>query len=223
MRTMILKIRSAIKFIKTMKNYILLFMLIMTCSCNAQQQPILRTLSFEDTFNEDYFSKDGDYVKDIHNQLDPYVGIWKYEGNGKTLILKIRKVQLFYNGISGTYRDKLLITYKYIKNGTIMIDNLDLPLINSFDNLSNDQGKKYGAFSLNKYDNELFLSGSLTDIPLNILVSTEIHPVNFGISGATPKIKISYNGNNSYRGNPESFYVGKPTFELPNFVELVKQ
>ncbi|SFT60548.1 hypothetical protein SAMN05421857_2032 [Chryseobacterium formosense] len=27
----------------------------------------------------------------------------------------------------------------------------------------------------------------------------------------------------STKGNPDSFYVGKPTFELPNKVELIKQ
>ncbi|WP_144283616.1 DUF6705 family protein [Chryseobacterium echinoideorum] len=206
-----------------MKKYIvLLVLIIMNCSCKAQQ-PVLRTLTFNDSFDEDYFREKGDYVKDTQNQLDPYIGVWKYQGTEKTLILKIQKVTMFYESIRKTYRDELLVTYKYIKNGVVVVDNLDLPLISSFENLSNDQGKKYGTFSLNKYNNELFLSGSITDIPLNILTNTDIYPIDFNIIGVAPKIKIQYNGLMSYCGNPASFYVGKPTFELPNNVVLVKQ
>ncbi|QQV03647.1 MULTISPECIES: DUF6705 family protein [Chryseobacterium] len=206
-----------------MKKYIvLLVLIIMNCSCKAQQ-PVLRTLTFEEFFDEYYSSKKGDYVKDTQNQLDPYVGIWKYQGTEKTLILKIQKVTMIYNSINKTYIDKLLVTYKYIKNGVVVVDNLDLPIVNSFQNMSYDNAKKYGTFSLNKYNNELFLSGSITDIPLNILTNTDIYPIDFNIIGVTPKIKIQYNGLMSYRGNPASFYVGKPTFELPNNVVLVKQ
>lgn len=208
---------------KNMEKYILTFILIlMNYSCNAQQQPVLRTLTFQDTFNEDYFYKKGDYVKDLYNQLDPYVGVWKYEGNGKTFILKIQKAEMFYNDISKTYRDKVLVTYKYLKNGIVIVDNLNAPTIYNYDNISNDNAKKYGTFSFIYFMNELFLTGSITDIPLNITTNAEIHPVN-PTNGTFNKIKIYYNGMISYRGNPDSFYEGKPTFELPNNIELVKQ
>ncbi|MCX8526486.1 hypothetical protein OF897_21465 [Chryseobacterium formosus] len=207
-----------------MKKHILIFLLIiMNYSCKAQQQPVLRTLSFQDTFNDDFYFEKGDYVKDMYNQLDPYVGTWKYEGNGKTFILKIQKVPMFYDVLSKIYKDKLLVTYKYIKNGTVIIDNLSAPVITSFENLSDIEGKKYGTFSLISFMNEIFLSGSIKDIPLNITTNAEIHPVNFGVLGETPRIKIYYNGLNSFKGNPASFYVGKPTFEIPNKVELIKQ
>ncbi|QQV03648.1 MULTISPECIES: DUF6705 family protein [Chryseobacterium] len=205
-----------------MKQILAILLLIMIVNCKAQQ-PVLRTLTFEESFDENYFYKKGDYVKDTQNQLDPYVGIWKYQGTEKTLILKIQKVTMFYENIGKTYIDVLIITYKYVKNGVVVVDNLDIPVINNFDNTAVTNRKKYGTFSLNKYNNELFLSGSITDIPLNILTNTDIYPIDFNIIGVTPKIKIQYNGLMSYRGNPASFYVGKPTFELPNNVVLVKQ
>ncbi len=205
-----------------MKKYILTLILInMAYLLPAQQYPILRTISIQDTYDIDFDLQEGDYIKDTQNQLNPYIGVWKYEGNGKILILKIQKIEMFYNGISENYRDKILITYKYIKNGNTLVDNLNAPIITTFKNIESETGKKYGTFGLSR--NELFLTGSITDIPLNITTNTEIHPVNFGQIGVTPKIKIYYNGLISYRGNPDSFYVGKPTFELPNSVELVKQ
>lgn len=194
----------------------------MNYSCKAQQ-PVLRTLTFQETFDENFSFKKGDYVKDFFNELDPYVGTWKYEGNGKIFILKIQKVPMFYESIGKTYHDDLLVTYKYEKNGTVIVDNLNAPIITSFENLSNSEGKKYNTFSLDFYMNEFFLTGTMKDIPFNISTNAEIHPIDFGVIGVTPKIKIYFNSMISYRGNPESFYVGKPAFEIPNNVELIKQ
>jgi len=192
----------------------------MHCHLNRMDLPLLRTLSIQDTYDIDFDLKEGDYLKDTQNQLNSYIGTWKYEGNGKTLILRIQKIEMFYNGISENYRDKLLITYKYIKNGNTLVDNLNAPIITTFKNIESETGKKYGTFGLSR--NESFLTGSLTDIPLNILTNAEIHPTN-PTNGTFTKIKIYYNGMISTRGNPDSFYVGKPTFELPNSVELIKQ
>lgn len=206
-----------------MKNILKIFALVLSINyMNAQQQPILNTISFQDYFHEDYFGKKGDYVKDMYNQLNPYVGTWKYEGNGKTLILKIQKVEMFYESIGKTYMDELLVTYKYIKNGNVEVDYLNLPIITSYENINSSEAKKYGTFHLINFNNDLYISGSITDIPLNILTDAEIHPVN-PVNGVFNKIKIYYNGFISIRGNQESFYVGKPTFELPNAVELIKQ
>ncbi len=205
-----------------MKRYILtLLLVIMSCNAQSQQQPILRTLSFQDIFNTGYSYKHGDYVKDTQNQLDPYVGTWKYEGNGMVLILKLQKASMFYNDISKTYRDKLLATYKFVKDGVILVDNLNAPIISTYQNIGNENGKKYGTFSLSQ--NMQNLDGSITDIPLNILASSYIYPVNPNSNGSFNQIKIEYNGINAIRGNPKSFYVGKPTFILPNRVVLIRQ
>ncbi|WP_439480676.1 DUF6705 family protein [Chryseobacterium aquaticum] len=204
-----------------MKKYILILLLV-AVSCTAQsQQPILRTLSFQECFSEDYSYKHGDYVKDFQNQLDPYIGTWKYEGNGMVLILKLQKVPMFYEDISKTYRDELLLTYKFIKDGVVLVDNLNAPVFNDFDSITKEERKKYGVYSFSSDMQNL--DGSITDIPLNILASSYIYPINPNVNGTFNQIKIEYNGMDAIRGNPKSFYVGKPTFILPNRVVLIRQ
>jgi hypothetical protein len=205
-----------------MKKYILTLVLLAAISCTAQsqQQPVLRILSFQEKYSNGYNLKEGDYIKDIQNQLDPYVGIWKYEGNGMILTLKLQKVPMFYNGTGEYYTDEILLTYKFIKDGITLVDNLNLPTISTFYNIGNQNSKKYGAFSLSQ--NMQNLDGSITDIPLNILASSYIYPINIS-NGTFNQIKIEYNGINAVRGNPKSFYQGKPTFILPNRVVLIRQ
>lgn len=204
-----------------MKKYILILLLV-AVSCTAQsQQPILRTLSFQECFSEDYSYKHGDYVKDFQNQLDLYIGTWKYEGNGMVLILKLQKVPMFYEDISKTYRDELLLTYKFIKDGVVLVDNLNAPVFNDFDSITKEERKKYGVYSFSSDMQNL--DGSITDIPLNILASSYIYPINPNVNGTFNQIKIEYNGMDAIRGNPKSFYVGKPTFILPNRVVLIRQ
>ena len=116
--------------------------------------------------------------------------------------------------------DRLLVTYKFVKDGITLVDNLSEPLISTFHNISNDVGKKYGIYNFTVSLN--YITGRIKDIPLNISTSSDIYPVN-PVNGTFNKIKIQYNGFNSYRGNPAEFYMGKPTFMLPNFVELIRQ
>lgn len=207
---------------KIMKKIFILLVILSITALQAQTYPILRTVSVEQSLDVNYNELSGDYIKDINNLLNPYVGIWKYEGNGMIFTLKIQKVNQFisvYN--DGTYklRDELLITYKFVKNGITLVDNLNEPIINKFYNVGNLIGSKYGSYWFKSLDS---ISGVITDIPLNITTSSDIYPVN-PIGGTFNKIKIQYNGMNSLRGNPADFYIGKPTFMIPNFVELIRQ
>ena len=131
-----------------------------------RKEDLIYDLIFSDNviFNIDI----GDYIKDINNLLNPYIGIWKYEGNEMIFTLKIQKVNQFisvYN--DGTYklRDELLITYKFVKNGITLVDNLNEPIINTFYNVGNLIGSKYGSYWFKSLDS---ISGVITDIPLNI-------------------------------------------------------
>ncbi|WP_366069196.1 DUF6705 family protein, partial [Flavobacterium sp.] len=206
---------------KTMKKIILLFVLVCYHTIQAQTYPVLRTVSIEESLDENYNELGGYYVKDINNLLNPYIGTWKYEGNGMIFILKIQKGEQFIS-ISNigkySFRDELLVTYKFVKNGETLVDNLNEPIINSFSQASGN-GRKYGFYWFNSLD---YVSGVITDIPLNITTSSDIYPVN-QVGGVFNIIKIQYNGMNSVKGNPDEFYIGKPTFMIPNFVELIKQ
>jgi len=205
---------------KTMKKLIIILVLVCFNTIQAQTYPVLRTVSVEQSLEEDYNELNGDYVKDINNLLNPYIGTWKYEGNGMIFILKIQKVEQYistYNDGTYKYTDKLFVTYKFVKNGLTLVDNLNEPLVNSF---SNGNGRKYGRYWFNESID--YISGVISDIPLNITTSSDIYPVN-PVGGFFDIIKIQYNGMNSLKGNPSDFYIGKPTFMIPNFVELIKQ
>ena len=203
-----------------MKKIFILLVILSITTIQAQTYPVLRTVSVEQSLDENYNELNGDYIKDINNLLNPYIGTWKYEGNGMIFTLKIQKVEQYmsaYNDGTYKYSDKLFISYKFVKNGVTLVDNLNEPLVNSF---SNGNGKKFGRYWFNLSLD--YISGVITDIPLNITTSSDIFPVN-PVGGTFNRIKIQYNGMNSIKGNPADFYIGKPTFMIPNFVELIKQ
>jgi hypothetical protein len=209
--------------IKTMKKLILVLALVFFTTIQAQTYPVLRTVSIEQSLDENYNEISGDYVKDVNNILNPYIGTWKYEGNGMIFILKIQKVEQFISisNINTYYlKDELIVTYKFVKDGIVLVDNLNEPLINTFYNVGNNIGRKYGSYWFNLSLD--YISGVITDIPLNITTSSDIYPVN-PVGGTFNRIKIQYNGMNSIKGNPAEFYIGKPTFMIPNFVELIRQ
>ncbi len=78
---------------------------------------------------------------------------------------------------------------------------------------------KYGEFLSTA--NMGFLTGIITDLTLGIITSAELE---FILTGrhTPPQIKLKMYGNNSRRIHPDSFYEGKPTFEIPNFILLTK-
>lgn len=208
---------------KTMRKLILVLAMVFFNTIQAQNYPVLRTVSIEQSLDENYNELNGDYIKDINNLLDSYVGTWKYENNNILFIIKIRKVEQFitiYNDGSYEFRDELLVNYKFVKNGVTLVDNLNEPTINTFYNVGNIVGKKYGSYWFNQSLD--YVSGVITDIPLNITTSSDIYPIN-PVGGTFNTIKIQYNGMNSLRGNPADFYEGKPAFMIPNFVELIRQ
>ncbi len=74
----------------------------------------------------------GAYLKDLNNELDIYVGLWKGVWNGKTVYLELKKIK-YKSGddINFVYRDKILGERKIINsNGVVEIDR-----ITNFDNV----------------------------------------------------------------------------------------
>ena len=60
--------------------------------------------------------------------LKSYVGTWKYETPEETLILKLKDTVVIY--FDEEY-ETILGVYKYIKNGVVVIDNMDMfPCVN---------------------------------------------------------------------------------------------
>lgn len=214
-----------LKMLLIMKNIIKLFLLvtIFLSNCKAQNQPILRTIPMEETYSDDFYLKSGDYIKDTNNSLNKYVGTWQYNnGSGTILTIKIQKKSQLITVTpksSYYYYDKIITTYKLVKNGVTLVDNLSLPIPNDFNNLS-VENMKYGKFSC--VENINHVTGTITDLTLGIITSAEIELLELSSLNSPPQIKFSMYGNDSRRLNPESFYEGKPTFEIPNFKTLSK-
>jgi len=98
-----------------MKHIFLILLSIITISCNAQIYPL--------NYKEDV--PDGAYYKDLDNELDKYVGLWKGTWNGKTLFLELKKIKEYSNGDHPYYKDRILGERKVVaSNGTIEIDRI---------------------------------------------------------------------------------------------------
>jgi hypothetical protein len=68
---------------------------------------------------------DNAYLKDLNNELDKYVGLWKGNWNGKTVYLELRKIKKYYDGGHPYYEDRILGERKIINsNGNIEIDRI---------------------------------------------------------------------------------------------------
>ncbi len=61
-----------------------------------------------------------------HIDIKSYSGIWKYETPSDTLIIKLKDTVARSMANSSVYLDEILGTYRYIKNGAVVIDNMDM-------------------------------------------------------------------------------------------------
>ena len=109
-----------------MKNIFLLSIILLSFSCKAQQTYPLGT-DYETVPNYSY-------LKDINNELLPFVGMWKATFDNKEITIKIDKVDHHYMklGTNIYYQDVLFIRYS-IKNtqGTVIKSTMNLQVAES--------------------------------------------------------------------------------------------
>ncbi|WP_312397878.1 DUF6705 family protein [Chryseobacterium sp.] len=102
-----------------MKKIIYITILIVSVSCKAQQ-----TYSLNTDFDE---VPQNSYLKDLNNELDPYIGAYKanYQGNEITLFIS-KETKKFFKALH-VYKDALSIRY-VIKNsvGTTLQDTQNM-------------------------------------------------------------------------------------------------
>jgi len=101
-----------------MKN-IIFIVILFSQSLYSQEYP-LRTSPSEVPVNA--------YIKDLNNELNKFVGLWKGNWNGKTVYLELRKVKT-YSSIPGDthpyYFDEIVGERKIINsNGVVEIDRI---------------------------------------------------------------------------------------------------
>jgi len=87
-------------------------------SCKAQQTYPLNT------YPDDVPA--GSYLKDLNNELSPYIGVWKATYNGKVIELLITKEEhrLFKRDLTTTfYQDVLIMKYNIKNSSGISLQN----------------------------------------------------------------------------------------------------
>lgn len=77
-------------------------------------------------YDDEYAAVNGAYYKDIYNDLDRYVGTWKYSNGSTSLTISLRKIirQHYQNEIYDYYEDMLVGEYMYVENGSLKINTL---------------------------------------------------------------------------------------------------
>ncbi len=101
---------------KIMKAIVFL-LLILATSCKSQIYPLNTGISD---------LPPNAYLKDLDNELDKYVGLWKGNWDGKTLYIDMKKVKYYYDDDNYPfYKDRILGERKIINaNGNVEIDRI---------------------------------------------------------------------------------------------------
>jgi hypothetical protein len=107
-----------------MKNLVNILMILFCTLCIAQS-PILPLYDSSKTVA-------GAYYKDLQNDMNRFVGEWKYEQGNNLLIVKIQKkeTQFINYGNISFYGDFIVAEYRYVENGIEKINTLPNLLIN---------------------------------------------------------------------------------------------
>ena len=182
------------------------------------QYYVLTTTSLTNPLIDVNFGKHGNYAVDTNNELDQYVGLWRYNQNGILFELQIdkrikymSKIE-YQNNFWYDYRDCVLLRYKLVRNGVEIYDNLNttLPIINW-----ESTGLKYGTSN--------FLDGKIIDFTRNVYASYEINKLT--TNNGQQKIFFNMSEFTYMLLNPIEYYQGSslPLFNIPiNGIEMTK-
>jgi hypothetical protein len=88
----------------------------------------------------------GTYYKDMDNDLDKFVGTWKWENGNNSWTITLEKIEYYFDG--EYYLDLLIGEYQYIENGDLLINTLSL--LND-PSIQGDYHNISGSLILNKF------------------------------------------------------------------------
>ena len=104
-----------------MKKYLILLLFYVCFSCKAQE-----TIPMSQDYTD--YLKNNNYIKDTNNDLDKFVGTWKWinPANPNTYfeIIFFKVTYWNPNNINNYFEDAILGNYKYIENGIIFTNTL---------------------------------------------------------------------------------------------------
>lgn len=136
-----------------MKNILTFIIIFVTGIIFAQT-----TIPLETATSEDYANNN--YIKDTTGVLNPFVGTWQWSTATDTLTIKfIKKLKWNPQNFSNYEFDLILGSYKYVKNGVVVYDNLNFT-INDFYLLEDNYATIIGSYrnnnelTINMTDNE---------------------------------------------------------------------
>jgi hypothetical protein len=111
------------KNIIKMKNIITIIIIIFSVIQVDAQEPI------RPMYNSPIELTSGSYSKDLDNDLNPFIGEWKWEEGNNSLTIQFQKIEMYHNNSNqyfNDYEDELVGDYKYIENGVEVINTLPL-------------------------------------------------------------------------------------------------
>lgn len=182
-----------------------IFIITTSLLCNGQ---ITVPLTY-DNFNN---SENGNYLKDTNGHLDKFIGTWKYTDGNEELTLNIIKSEHIEYTMYSV--DELCGGYKYVKNGIVKANRLDVQYKNLSDPLN------LGYFSggnLSPNYQKVILAGS------DIVGKREIY-IDLEIIANTNPVHMRWK-----MQNRENFVINNKGFKqgtgtgIPNDIILIKQ
>ena len=88
--------------------------------------------------------RNNNYIKDTENVLNNFVGTWQWTNGTSTFTIKLEKVEHWKMPNDTYYIDRIFGGYKYIDNGTLIVDKLifitGIPTEENIENYANMQG-----------------------------------------------------------------------------------
>lgn len=96
---------------------IVLFLLIVSGGYAPAQQ-------IEPLYDNPDYAVPNTYYKDLYNDLDPFVGTWMYTNGNTSLTITLQKKIRVLN--DNFFEDMLIGGYKYVVNGTTVVNTLPL-------------------------------------------------------------------------------------------------
>lgn len=119
------------------KLFIYLFLL--CSSIIYAQYPVITTTSLSNPSQEDQHTNSGNYAMDTENERQQFVGLWRYTTSDVLFEVKILKLDKLFSSTtppSGferkySYMDGVVLTYKLVKNGVVLHDNLSTTFTNT--------------------------------------------------------------------------------------------
>lgn len=104
-----------------MKKYLIFLILVVSYSCKAQT-------TFPMSLDYSNYLKNNNYIKDTNNDLDKFVGTWKWiSPTNSNTYFEIVYFKIAYwnaNNINNFFMDEIFGNYKYVENGITTTNTL---------------------------------------------------------------------------------------------------